>query len=113
MSSTSACGAPQYCGELTASSPALEAANSTSGYSALTFTLNNAGNLNLTVIVITLSGQHVATLLGVEPAQTVTYFVQLSPGIVITTGQTYQVEVTSSTFYGSGPTISFSVTAAQ
>jgi len=94
-------------------SPVLEAANSSSGYSTLTFTLNNAGNLNLTGIEVTLSGQHVASLLGVEAAQTVTYFVQLSPGIVIAPGQTYQVEVTSSTFYGPGPSVGFSATAAQ
>ena len=111
-SSPTTCGSLEYCGAFAAESPALKAANSSSGYSALTFTLINAGNLNLTDIQIALNGQHVATVAGVGPAQTVTYFVQL-PQNLISPGQSYQVEVTSSTVYGAGPTVAFSVTAAQ
>ena len=112
-SSTSTCELPQYCGEFNARSPALEASNSSSGYSTLTFTLSNAGNLNLTDIKITINNQTAATVLGVAPAQSVTYFILLSPEFIISIGHTYQVEITSITFYGEGPSIEFSVTAAQ
>jgi hypothetical protein len=75
--------------------------------------LTNAGNLNLTDIDISLNNRTVATVRGVDAAQTVTYYIQLSPAFAISAGQAYQVEVSSSTAFGTGPTIEFSVTAAE
>jgi hypothetical protein len=114
LSSTSTCAAPAYCGELATKAPALAPANSSSAYATLTFTLVNAGNLNLTEIEVSLNGSLVATVTGPAAAQTVTYLLQISPDTTtVSPGQNYLVQVASSTVYGAGPSVSFSVTAAQ
>jgi hypothetical protein len=114
VSSTSTCAAPAYCGELLAGAPALTAANSSSAYATLTFTLVNAGNLNLTEIEVSVNGSLLATVTGPAAAQTVTYLLQIAPDtIMVSPGQNYLVQVTSSTVYGAGPAVSFSATAAQ
>ncbi len=107
------CEAQQYCGVLSWESPSIVAANASSGYSTVTFTLVNGGNLNLTEIQVGVNGQQAAAVLGIGAGQTVTYFIRLSPDISITAGTSYQVSVSSTTIYGPGPSIQFAVMATS
>ncbi len=80
-------------------------------YSTLTFTLVNAGNLNITAIGVSINGEQVAQVSGVAIGQTVTYLIQLAPSISVVPGQDYQVQISSTTLYGAGPSTEFSVVA--
>jgi hypothetical protein len=77
----------------------------------LIFTLINAGNLSATTITIYINGTQVAQVSGAAVGQTVTYLIQLAPGISVVPGQTYEVLISSTTLYGAGPSTEFSVVA--
>jgi len=80
-------------------------------YSTLTFTLVNTGNLNVTAISISINRTQIAQVSGVPIGQTVTYLIQLAPSISVVSGQTYLIQISSTTPYGLGPSTEFSVVA--
>ncbi len=110
-STTSATCGTEYCGSFSSRSQSLSSGNSSMPYSTLTFTLVNAGNLNITAIGVSINGNQVAQVSGVAIGQTVTYLIQLAPGVSVVSGQDYQVQISSTTLYGAGPSTEFSVVA--
>ena len=110
-SATSTTCGTEYCGSFSSRSQSLSSGNSSMPYSTLTFTLVNFGNLNLTTVGVSIDGNQVAQVSGVAIGQTVTYLIQLAPGISVASGQDYQVQISSTTLYGAGPSTEFSVVA--